>query len=181
MPDNPRFALYGASYTCLLANKLDQPAEFPCSVVGRCCESGDIIQEHVLLPGSVGRGDILAVCTTGLQLLHGLQLQPPSQAPHCHAPGRQRVLCGSPPGVPGGSVPQRPVKRTRERPHRGPLPSCLLKTCFRQAAGLWSLLNGSKSRLIRRERQPGRFSFTRSSLRILLRGGFIGSCSHPLS
>ena len=65
MPDNPRFALYGASYTCLLANKLDQPAEFPCSVVGRCCESGDIIQEHVLLPGSVGRGDILAVCTTG--------------------------------------------------------------------------------------------------------------------
>ena len=65
MSDNPRFALYGASYTCLLANKLDQPAEFPCSVVGRCCESGDIIQEHVLLPGSVGRGDILAVCTTG--------------------------------------------------------------------------------------------------------------------
>ena len=24
MPDNPRFALYGASYTCLLANKLDE-------------------------------------------------------------------------------------------------------------------------------------------------------------
>ena len=34
-------------------------------MVGRCCESGDILQEHVKLPASVGRGDILAVCTTG--------------------------------------------------------------------------------------------------------------------
>ncbi len=65
MPDNPRFALYGASYTCLLANKMNEPAGFECSVVGRCCESGDIIQEHVMLPASVGRGDIVAVCTTG--------------------------------------------------------------------------------------------------------------------
>lgn len=65
MPDNPRFALYGAGYTCLLASKMDEPADFPCSVVGRCCESGDIIQEGVMLPGSVSRGDILAVCTTG--------------------------------------------------------------------------------------------------------------------
>ena len=65
MPDNPRFALYGTSYTCLLANKMNEPAGFECSVVGRCCESGDIIQEHVMLPASVGRGDIVAVCTTG--------------------------------------------------------------------------------------------------------------------
>ena len=65
MPDNPRFAPYGASYTCLLANKMNEPAGFECSVVGRCCESGDIIQEHVMLPASVGRGDIVAVCTTG--------------------------------------------------------------------------------------------------------------------
>lgn len=36
-----------------------------CSVVGRCCESGDIIQEHVSLPADVRRGDTLAVCTTG--------------------------------------------------------------------------------------------------------------------
>ena len=65
MPDNPRFALYKADYTCLPASRMDEPRTFECSVVGRCCESGDIIQEHVLLPGSVGRGDILAVCTTG--------------------------------------------------------------------------------------------------------------------
>ena len=65
MPDHPRFALYGSSYTCLLANKMNEAADFECSVVGRCCESGDIIQEHVKLPRSVGRGDIVAVCTTG--------------------------------------------------------------------------------------------------------------------
>ncbi len=65
MTDNPRFALYGARYTCFLANKMDEPCELEASVVGRCCESGDIIQEHVMLPASVGRGDIVAVCTTG--------------------------------------------------------------------------------------------------------------------
>ena len=34
-------------------------------VVGRCCESGDIIQPGVELPGDTCRGDLLAVCTTG--------------------------------------------------------------------------------------------------------------------
>ncbi|MBQ7795915.1 MAG: diaminopimelate decarboxylase [Lachnospiraceae bacterium] len=65
MTDNPRFALYGSSYTCFLANKMDEANDFECSVVGRCCESGDIIQEHVMMPASVGRNDIVAVCTTG--------------------------------------------------------------------------------------------------------------------
>ena len=65
MTDNPRFALYGAGYTCLLANKMNEPCTMEANVVGRCCESGDIIQEHVLLPASVGRGDTVAVCTTG--------------------------------------------------------------------------------------------------------------------
>ena len=65
MPDNPRFALYKANYTCLLANKMNEKCDFEASVVGRCCESGDIIQEHVMLPASVGRGDTVAVCTTG--------------------------------------------------------------------------------------------------------------------
>ena len=34
-------------------------------LVGRCCESGDIIQPDVLLPSSTQRGDVVAVCTTG--------------------------------------------------------------------------------------------------------------------
>lgn len=65
MADHPRYALYGARYTCLLANKMNEAADFPCDVVGRCCESGDIIQRDVRLPASVGRGDLVAVCTTG--------------------------------------------------------------------------------------------------------------------
>ncbi len=64
MTDNPRFALYGSEYTVLLANRVREEANFECSVVGRCCESGDIIQENVKLPKPV-RGDIIAVCTTG--------------------------------------------------------------------------------------------------------------------
>jgi len=65
MPDNPRFALYGSAYTCLVANKMNEECDFVASIVGRCCESGDIIQEGVSVPSSVGRGDTVAVCTTG--------------------------------------------------------------------------------------------------------------------
>lgn len=65
MTDNPRHALYGSQYTCLLANKMKEDKDFECSVVGRCCESGDIVSTGVFLPSSVGRGDIVAVCTTG--------------------------------------------------------------------------------------------------------------------
>ena len=33
--------------------------------VGRCCESGDILQENVMLPSTIKRGDLIAVLTTG--------------------------------------------------------------------------------------------------------------------
>ena len=66
MTDNPRFALYGSPYTVCMANKMNDDGElFTASVVGRCCESGDIIQEGVSLPASAKRGDTLAVLTTG--------------------------------------------------------------------------------------------------------------------
>ena len=65
MPDNPRYALYKSNYTCLVANKMGEAKHFEASVVGRCCESGDIIQEGVQMTDTVGRGDIIAVCTTG--------------------------------------------------------------------------------------------------------------------
>jgi len=65
MTDNPRYALYGSAYTVVLPEKMNQAADFQCSVVGRCCESGDILQEKVWLPSSVQRGDLLAVLTTG--------------------------------------------------------------------------------------------------------------------
>jgi diaminopimelate decarboxylase len=68
MADNPRFALYRSPYTLLLANRTeaaDAEEQMRCSVVGRCCESGDILQENVKMPQSVARGDLLAVLTTG--------------------------------------------------------------------------------------------------------------------
>ena len=64
MTDNPRFALYGSKYTVLLANRMNEKADFKCDVVGRCCESGDIIQPDITMPKPV-RGDIVAVTTTG--------------------------------------------------------------------------------------------------------------------
>ncbi len=64
MTDNPRYALYGSAYTVYIANKMDISADFLCDVVGRCCESGDVIQPGVKLPKPV-RGDVVAVCTTG--------------------------------------------------------------------------------------------------------------------
>ena len=63
MTDNPRYALYQSRYTVYHAHKSGSMERF--DVVGRCCESGDIIQPGVELPGDTCRGDILAVCTTG--------------------------------------------------------------------------------------------------------------------
>ncbi len=65
MTDNPRFALYGSAYTCYAAGRMAEECDMECSIVGRCCESGDIIQENVLVPSTVRRGDIIAVLTTG--------------------------------------------------------------------------------------------------------------------
>lgn len=65
MTDNPRYALYKAPYTILCPEKMNEPHTFEASVVGKCCESGDILGENVLLPKSVRKGDVLAVLTTG--------------------------------------------------------------------------------------------------------------------
>lgn len=64
MTDNPRYALYKSKYTLFLANRANETKDFECAVVGRCCESGDIIQENVLMP-EPNRGDVIAVATTG--------------------------------------------------------------------------------------------------------------------
>jgi len=64
MTDNIRYALYESDYTALLANRAKDPVDFCATIAGRCCESGDIIQEDVMLPRPV-RGDTLAVLVTG--------------------------------------------------------------------------------------------------------------------
>lgn len=65
MADNPRFALYGARYTCMPASKMHEAKTLEASLVGCCCESDDVIQHHIMFPEDVCRGDIIAVCTTG--------------------------------------------------------------------------------------------------------------------
>ena len=65
MTDNPRYLLYGSAYTLLPASKMHEPRNMLCSVVGRCCESGDVIQRDVPMPESLKRGDLIACLTTG--------------------------------------------------------------------------------------------------------------------
>ncbi|MBO4769424.1 MAG: diaminopimelate decarboxylase [Clostridia bacterium] len=65
MTDNPRFALYGSRYTCLEAGMTGREHDMKCDLVGRCCESGDIIAKDIYLSSSVKRGDLIAVFTTG--------------------------------------------------------------------------------------------------------------------
>lgn len=64
MTDNPRYALYQSSYEAIIANKAAQPKDFTATIAGRCCESGDLIQEHAPLQ-TPAVGDILAVLSTG--------------------------------------------------------------------------------------------------------------------
>ena len=64
MADNPRYALYQAPHTVMLANRANDECDFKCDVVGRCCESGDIIQENVMLPRP-NVNDTAAVLVTG--------------------------------------------------------------------------------------------------------------------
>ncbi len=64
MPDNPRYALYQSPYDAVVANRADAKRNFLCTIAGRCCESGDLIQEDILLQRPE-RGDILAVLVTG--------------------------------------------------------------------------------------------------------------------
>ena len=64
MSDNPRYALYQSDYTAVIANKASAPADTKVTIAGKCCESGDLIQEHTPLQ-QAEVGDILAVFSTG--------------------------------------------------------------------------------------------------------------------
>lgn len=64
MTDNPRYALYKSGYTCVVANKADKPAVREVTIAGKCCESGDLIQENTRIQ-EPEVGDILSVLSTG--------------------------------------------------------------------------------------------------------------------
>jgi diaminopimelate decarboxylase len=65
MSDNIRTALYDAAYTCVLANRDSTAAPALCRVVGKHCESGDVLVRDLWLPADVVPGDLLAVAGTG--------------------------------------------------------------------------------------------------------------------
>ena len=64
MTDNPRYALYKSRYTVLNASRMNEAADYECTIAGRCCESGDRIAENIMI-ARPERGDLIAVLTTG--------------------------------------------------------------------------------------------------------------------
>ena len=65
MSDNIRTALYGADYTVRLASRSSLAEPMLCRVVGKHCESGDIVVRDAWLPSDLTPGDLLAVAATG--------------------------------------------------------------------------------------------------------------------
>ena len=65
MSDNARPALYGAQYSARLASRAGSDEPVLARVVGRHCESGDIVVDYEYLPADVTPGDLLAVPVTG--------------------------------------------------------------------------------------------------------------------
>ena len=65
MSDNLRPALYGAHYTAAVVSRRGGPGTVRARVVGKHCESGDILVHEVALPADVAAGDLLAVPVTG--------------------------------------------------------------------------------------------------------------------
>jgi diaminopimelate decarboxylase len=65
MGDNIRPALYDAVHEVALANRVSDVEPRSVTVVGKHCESGDLVREHAPLPGDLAVGDLLAVAATG--------------------------------------------------------------------------------------------------------------------
>ncbi len=65
MSDNIRTALYDADYTCVLASRQPQAPPLLSRLVGRHCESGDIVVRDTYLPADIAPGDLVAVAATG--------------------------------------------------------------------------------------------------------------------
>ena len=65
MSDNIRTALYDADYTVVLASRESSAPPQLCRVVGKHCESGDVVVRDAWLPADLVAGDLLAVAATG--------------------------------------------------------------------------------------------------------------------
>ena len=65
MSDNIRPSLYGAEYTTILANRTSTAPHVSSRLVGKHCETGDIVIREIDLPDDIVPGDLLAVPATG--------------------------------------------------------------------------------------------------------------------
>jgi diaminopimelate decarboxylase len=65
MSDNIRTALYEAEYTVVLANRSSSAPAMLTRIVGKHCESGDVVVRDAWLPSDIARGDLIAVASTG--------------------------------------------------------------------------------------------------------------------
>jgi len=65
MSDNIRPSLYGAEYTTILANRTSAAPHVSSRLVGKHCETGDIVIREINLPDDIVPGDLLAVPATG--------------------------------------------------------------------------------------------------------------------
>lgn len=65
MSDNPRPMMYGSEYEVFDPARCDAPRHLRARVVGKHCESGDILVNDAALPGNLAAGDLLAMPVTG--------------------------------------------------------------------------------------------------------------------
>lgn len=65
MSDNIRTSLYDAEYTAVIADRVSTGEAVQTRVVGKHCETGDIVIRDIQLPGDIAPGDLLAVPATG--------------------------------------------------------------------------------------------------------------------
>ncbi len=64
MADNPRFALYGARYSCLTVSSVSRERSERVSVAGPYCESGDVVIEDLSMP-KIEEGELIAIPVAG--------------------------------------------------------------------------------------------------------------------
>ncbi len=65
MSDNIRTSLYGAQYCVALVSRSSVSEQILSRVVGKHCESGDIVVKDAWLPSDITPGDLIAVAATG--------------------------------------------------------------------------------------------------------------------
>jgi len=65
MSDNIRTSLYGAVYSAAIANRESNAKLRDCRIVGKHCETGDIVINSINLPSDIAPGDLIAVPATG--------------------------------------------------------------------------------------------------------------------